>query len=67
MSELYIKLEGYPEKVQRAADAIEAAFPELISWIQARGASQEITIAIKGHDRPVRLCQRPKRDTAEEA
>lgn len=33
MSDLTIALQGYPENVQRVADAIEAAFPGLKTWV----------------------------------
>ncbi|RYF13315.1 MAG: hypothetical protein EOO77_15735 [Oxalobacteraceae bacterium] len=53
MHELAIKLEGYPEKVQRVADAIDAAFPDLMAWISCPEDTDGISIIIQGYELPV--------------
>ena len=52
MSDLSIKLEGYPENVQRIADVIDAAFPGLLVWVQSAEPSGNITIKIEGYEIP---------------
>ncbi len=52
MSELSIILEGLPEKVQRIADAIEDAFPDLVAWVQSDDETGDITIKIEGYEVP---------------
>lgn len=49
MSDLSIKLEGFPEKVQRIADVLEEAFPGRMTWVQ----SQDVTIKVEGYKVPV--------------
>jgi len=53
MPELAIKLEGYPEKVQRVADAIDAAFPDLMAWISCPEDTDGISIRIEGYELPI--------------
>ncbi len=48
MCELSIKLEGFPEKIQRIADAIEDAFPGLIAWTPSDEVAETATIRIEG-------------------
>ncbi|RYF13884.1 MAG: hypothetical protein EOO77_14930 [Oxalobacteraceae bacterium] len=52
MSELFITLEGYPENVQRIADAIEYVFPGLIAWVQSEDCTESVTIKIEGYENP---------------
>ena len=60
MSELSIKLEGYPEKVQRVADAIDAAFPDLMAWVSCSEDTDSISIKIEGYELPVMPMQAPR-------
>lgn len=48
MSNLAIKIEGLPERVQGMADAIEAAFPGRMVWVQSTETSRRDTIKIEG-------------------
>ncbi len=64
MSELSIRLEGFPEKVQRVADAIEDSFPGLISWVQGFDATGDLTIIIEGFENPSMPLQRPRLNAA---
>lgn len=52
MSDLSIKLQGYPENVQRIADVIDAAFPGLLVWVQSAEPAGNITIKIEGYEIP---------------
>ena len=60
MPELSISLEGYPEKVQRVADAIDAAFPDLMAWISCPEDTDGISIKIQGYELPVMPMKAPK-------
>ena len=60
MPELSIKLEGYPEKVQRIADTIDAAFPDLLAWILCPEDTDGISIKIQGYELPVMPMQAPR-------
>ncbi len=53
MSELSIKLEGFPEKVQRIADALDEAFPGMVAWVQSQDdVADDVTIKIEGYEVP---------------
>lgn len=52
LSDLSIKLEELPEKVQQIADVIDEAFPGLIVWVQATDGIGDVTIKIEGYERP---------------
>ena len=52
MSELSIKLEGFPEKVQRIADALENTFPGMFEWVLSPDAKCDVTIQIEGFEVP---------------
>ena len=60
MAELSIKLEGYPEKVQRVADAIDAAFPDLMVWTSCPEDTDGISIGIQGYELPVMPMRAPR-------
>ena len=60
MPELSIKLEGYPEKVQRVADAIDAAFPDLMAWISCPEDTDGVSIKIEGYELPVMPMRAPR-------
>ena len=60
MPDLSIKLEGYPEKVQRVADAIDAAFPDLMAWISCPEDTDGISIRIEGYELPVMPMREPR-------
>ncbi len=64
MSKLSIKLEGYPEKVQRIADALEDTFPGLICWVQTFDRCKDVTIAIEGYENPSITLQTLRRNAA---
>ena len=57
MSQLSIKLEGYPEKVQRIADALDDAFPGTVAWSLSEDLTNGTTIKIEGLERPLRPAQ----------
>lgn len=48
MSNLTIKIEGLPERVQRLADAIEQALPGKMIWVQSAETTRHDTIKIEG-------------------
>ncbi len=52
MSELSIQLEGFPEKVQRIADALEEAFPGMVVWVQSEGVPDGNAVKIEGYEAP---------------
>ncbi len=52
MSELSIRLEGFPEEVLRIADVLEEAFPGLLAWVQSRDVPVDATIKIEGYKVP---------------
>ena len=52
LSNLSIKLEGYPEKVQQIANVIDEALPGLIVWAQAADYGGVFTIKIEGYEVP---------------
>jgi TolB-like protein len=52
MSQLSIRLEGYPEKVQRIADALDAAFPGMVDWDLSENLTEGTTIKIEGVEKP---------------
>lgn len=52
MSKLIIKVEGFPEMVQRVADVLDAAFPGVVAWTRSEGNEsdeiEEFVIKIEG-------------------
>lgn len=65
MSELSIKLEGFPEKVQRIADALEEVFPGMVAWVQSADDDADgITIKIEGYEVPRMPMQKLRRNAA---
>ncbi len=60
MSGLSIKLEGFPEKVQRVADVLEEAFPGIFVWVQSQELTDGIMIKIDGYEMPTVPTQAPK-------
>jgi len=60
MSELSIKLEGFPEKVQRIADVLEEAFPDMFIWVQSQELTDGISIKIDGYEMPAMPTQAPR-------
>jgi len=59
MSDLSIKLEGYPEKVQRIADVLEKSFPGMLIWVLSEDTTDGIRIAIEGFELPTQAKQAP--------
>ena len=60
MSLLAIRLEGYPEKVQRIADAVDDAFPGMVAWDQSENLPDGATIRIEGIERPAMPVHAPR-------
>jgi hypothetical protein len=52
MSELSIKIEGYPERVQRIADAIENIYPDMLVWVMSDEETGATTVKIEGYEMP---------------
>ena len=53
MSQLSIRLEGYPEKVQRIADTLDDAFPDMLAWEPSEDTTEGATIKIEGLEKPL--------------
>lgn len=64
MSGLYIQLEGYPEKIQLIADALEEAFPGLIDWVSSGHNTGSTTIKIEGYEIPFTSFQTQRKNAA---
>ena len=60
MSQLSIRLEGYPEKVQLIADALDDAFPGMVAWDVSEDLTDGITVKIEGLEKPVLPVQAPQ-------
>ena len=60
MSDLAITLQGYPEKVQQLADALEDAFPGLIIWVQSLDETDGAVIKIEGFEHPAMPLRLPR-------
>ncbi len=43
-----IILSGYPERVQRVADALDGAFPDLIKWLEFAAPCGTEAITLEG-------------------
>jgi len=59
MSGLCIKLEGYPEEVQRVADALEKSFPGMLVWVLSDDTTDGIRIAVEGFELPTQAKRAP--------
>ena len=53
MTGLLITVEGFPEKVQRVADAIEDAFPGTFAWVSSLDCRGATVIKIEGREYPL--------------
>ena len=60
MSQLSIRLEGYPEKVQRIADTLDSAFPDMLAWEPSEDPADGATIKIEGLEKPLPPVQAPQ-------
>ena len=60
MSQLSIRLEGYPEKVQRIADTLDSAFPDMLAWEPSEDPTDGATIKIEGLEKPLPPVQAPQ-------
>ena len=60
MCGLSIKLEGFPEQVQRIADVLDEAFPGMMVWVQADDDTDGIAVKIEGFENPVMPMQVPR-------
>lgn len=47
-SKMHFVLEGLPERVQEAADALDRAFPGLISWRRFAEQGRDYTVRLEG-------------------
>lgn len=52
MSELCIKVEGYPEKAQRIADAIDEALPGMLAWALSQDSTDDVVTKLEGYEVP---------------
>ena len=52
MSGVSIKLEGFPEDIQRIADVLEEAFPGMMTWVLSEDFADNGTIRIEGYEIP---------------